>query len=99
VIHDPDPAPAPGCVNRVALVKPLDDVLAGLPDLVPLRRYLQTAVYALPPERARRLAEILAPAGVTRLAPLGRSQELPADARHDGVDAFQALVRWLEVEL
>src|SRR5262249_50219498 len=90
VIYDPDRTPEPGCLNRMALIKPVDDVIADLPEVSGMRGHLQTVVYALSPERARQLAEILSPGGVTRLAPLGRSQELPAGARPDPLPALPA---------
>src|SRR5206468_12577515 len=91
VIHTPDPAPAPSCLNRVVFVKPVPNALTGLPDLAPLAPHLQTVACALRPSRLARLAETLGRAGVTRICPLGRAL-FPAPAyHHDGRTALRDL--------
>jgi hypothetical protein len=96
-VHTPDPPPESGPANRFVFVKPLADVLGELPDLTPIRRYLQTVTCSLPPPRLTELAGRLGLLGVTRICPLGRAQE-PPPGHHDGASGLTELARWVTLE-
>ncbi len=98
VVHTPDPAPEPGGLNRFVLVKPLENVVRDLPDLTSLAGHLQSVACALPRHRQARLVELLAPLGATRFCPIGQAQYPMPTWLHDGVNAVDALLRWVEVE-
>ncbi len=99
VVYDPAPDFEPACVGRVVRVKPVSDVF-DVPYLVaPFRRSLQTVGVSGCGERREPLANALADAGVTRLAPLSAVPFPPAWWHHDGQGPLSALVRWVDLEL
>jgi hypothetical protein len=98
VLASPAAAPEAGCLNRVAWVQAVPDVVNALPDLAALAPFLQTVAVALSPPRQHELAARLAPLGVTRFCPLGKTQFPPPNYHHDGRRAIAELVRWVEVE-
>jgi hypothetical protein len=98
VLLDPDAAPAPGCLYRTIVLRPVDD-LVRVPELVePLTPYLQTAAVALPTGRQRAVVEALARVGVTRICSLGRTQRPAPGWRPDGRPRLAELVRWVDWE-
>ncbi|HYF66374.1 MAG TPA: acyl-CoA reductase, partial [Herpetosiphonaceae bacterium] len=98
IICDPAAPFAPGPGGRAVLLRPLAD-LAALPAMVePFAPFLQSAALAAPPHRRVALAALLAEAGVTRVARVGR-QGWPSPLwHHDGRDPLGALVRWTDLE-
>lgn len=98
VIFDPDPAPAPSCLNRAVRVKPVSS-LGEVPDLVaraaPL---LQTVGVAAPECRVEELAVRLAVFGASRVCPLGQMSWPPPEWHHDGLPPLRSLVRWCDWE-
>ena len=98
VVYDPTPAFEPACVGRVVRVKPVSDVFE-VPSLVaPFRRSLQTVGVSGCGDRRERLANALADAGVTRVAPLSAVPFPPAWWHHDGQGPLSALLRWVDLE-
>lgn len=98
IICDAQAAFAPGVAGRTLMIRPVAD-LAEVPALLgPLTPFLQSAALAVPPERLRLLATMLAEAGVSRITHLGQ-QGWPAPVwHHDGRDPLRALVRWTDLE-
>jgi hypothetical protein len=98
VALDPDPVLAPCCLNRTAVVRPLDD-LSGLPACLAEREgELGTGTLGAGPARLGELARLLTGCGVTRISALGRAQRLQSSHYHDGVNALAALARFTTVE-
>ncbi len=99
VILAPGAAPEPTCSACVVPLHPLPD-LDALPALLgPLRRHLQGAALAAPPERVPAAAEALARAGVNRICAPGELQSPPFSWHHDGRLVLASLVRWTDLEL
>ncbi len=98
VVYDPAPAFAASCPGRVVRVKPVADVLRVPFLLRPFRRHLQTVGLAGCGDRRERLADALAGAGVTRVAPLSAVPFPPPWWHHDGQEPLGALLRWVDLE-
>lgn len=98
VVLDPDPRPGPCPLNRTAIVRPLND-LNDLPALLATSGLpLLSVTLAANRDRHRELAQALATAGITRVAPLGRAQD-PADTLfHDGLNSVAALTRFVTLD-
>jgi hypothetical protein len=98
VILDPAADLTSAGVGRTTVIRPLarTEELPAL--LAPYRRYLQAAGVSAPEERWPQLAAMLGEAGVTRLAPLGQTQEPDAGWHHDGRPRLADLVRWVDWE-
>jgi hypothetical protein len=98
IVCDPAAPFAPGAGGRSVVLRPLAD-LAELPALLePLAPALQSVALAAPPHRRADLATLLAAAGLTRIAPVGR-QGWPSPLwHHDGRNPLDALVRWSDLE-
>ncbi|MCG0239499.1 MAG: acyl-CoA reductase [Firmicutes bacterium] len=100
VVFQPAPAEGlrPSPLNRFVRVYAVRD-LADLPQhLAPWAGYLQTCSFAGPRDRGLALAATLAPLGLSRLCPLGRSQEPAPHWRHDGELQLVPLLRWVDAE-
>ena len=98
VVFDEAPEFHASCLNRVARVKPLDD-LQAVPRLVrPFGRLLQTVGIAAEPTRVEELAVALGRLGASRIAPLERMPWPPAPWHHDGRPPLGDLVRWCDLE-
>ncbi|MDH7569344.1 MAG: acyl-CoA reductase, partial [Armatimonadota bacterium] len=98
LVHIPGRQPEPSCglgVVRLHALRSISDLEA---QLAPLRRHLQGAALAAPPERRREAAEMLARAGVNRICAPGRLQAPPFSWHHDGRPVLASLVRWVDVE-
>ncbi len=98
VIHDPDPAFAASCLNRVVRVKPvgsLDEVAERVERFAP---FLQTVGVAADPGSTRALAASLARIGAARVAALGNMAWPPQTWHHDGRPPLRDLVRWCDLE-
>lgn len=98
VVFDADPAFEASCLNRVARVKAIDDI-AHVPPLVrEVAPYLQTVGVAGPAARIAPVAEALARAGASRIAPLATMPWPPSTWHHDGRPPLRDLLRWCDWE-
>ena len=98
VIYDPAGTVELACVGRVVRVRPVKDVSQIPVRLHSLRGHLQTVAWAGLDERLAPLAEALARAGATRIAPFDAAPFPPAGWRHDGRGPLEELVRWVDLE-
>jgi hypothetical protein len=79
-------------------VHPVDGIEDVVPQLLPLRRYLQTAGVACAPERLDAWAALLGRCGADRICAVGQMPQPAAGWHHDGLGSLAALVRWTDVE-
>lgn len=94
----PETALEPCCLNRTALLKPLDD-LRDLPHhLAEHRPSLISAGIGVGETRLPALAALFGEAGVTRVCRLGRAQQPKSALYHDGVNAIAALTRTVRLD-
>lgn len=99
VIYVPSALPHPSCGACVVHLHAFPN-LSALPELLrPLRRHLQGAALAAPPERREEAAEWLAQCGVSRICPPGALQAPPFRWHHDGRRVLAHLVRWTDLEM
>ena len=99
VLFDSDSAFEASCLNRTIYVKPVDDLVEGVPRLASrVRRYLQTCGVAADPERRQALAEALGHLGLDRVCPLGRMGDVAPAWHHDGRFNLLELLRWTDLE-
>jgi acyl-CoA reductase LuxC len=97
VVLEPDPALTPCCLNRTAVIHPVDH-LEELPRwIAPCRPLLMSAALGVGKKRRDRLARVLAAAGVTRLTELGQAQLPETFVYHDGINAIGTLARFVGV--
>lgn len=97
VVLDPEPRLAEGCLARTVRVTPLRSIDALEAVLGPHADHLQSAaVEGFGPDGAAAVAERLAAAGVTRIAPLDQIPFPPPWWLHDGRGPLTDLVRWTE---
>lgn len=92
VEEDPTLRPTPLC--RSLRVVPFANEAELARALAPARRFLEAAGIAAPADRARRLGETLARAGVNRLCPLGVMQRPPLSWRQGGRPRIGDWVEW-----
>lgn len=98
VVHHEQPAFRPSPLGRFLYTCAVDR-LADVADLVaPHAALLQTVAFAGPDADRLALAEALGRMGVTRVAQVGRVQEVHPLWRHDGRPTAGDLVRWVDVE-
>jgi hypothetical protein len=88
----------PSVLNRVVRVHPVDGIEDVVPQLLPLRRYLQTAGVACAPERLDAWASLLGRCGADRICAVGQMPQPAAGWHHDGLGSLASLVRWTDVE-
>lgn len=98
VVYDEEPSFEASCLNRAIRVKPLDDVLAAVHLVRPVRAYLQTCGVGLDPPRLEQLATALGRLGLDRVCPLGRMPDPSPAWHHDGRFNLLDLVRWTDLE-
>jgi hypothetical protein len=98
VIHDPDPAFAASCLNRMVRVKPVSDLMDVVELARPIAPVLQSVGVEGDPERLEPLAEALARLGASRITSLDALPWPPAWWHHDGVPPLGELVRWCDWE-
>jgi len=99
VIYDPAPGFEVSCVGRVVRVKPVNDVLELVARIAPFREHLQTVGVTGCDDRLDALAEALAGAGITRVAPLSEVPFPPPWWHHDGRGPLRVLLRWVDLEI
>ncbi|MDP9428021.1 MAG: acyl-CoA reductase [Actinomycetota bacterium] len=88
----------PSVLNRLVRVHPVDGIEDVVPQLQPLRRYLQTAGVACAPERLDAWASLLGRCGADRICAVGQMPQPAAGWHHDGLGSLASLVRWTDVE-
>ncbi|HEX6588980.1 MAG TPA: acyl-CoA reductase [Longimicrobiales bacterium] len=98
VVYSEAPDLTPSCLDRFIRVGAVDRIEDVLPALDPLRGLLQTAGLAAEPPRNAVLADFLAEAGFTRIAPFDAMPWPPAHWHHDGAAPLAELVRWVDLE-
>lgn len=98
VIFSTDPAFEASCLNRVARVKAIDDIAHIAPLVRDVAPYLQTVGVAGPDGRIEPVAEALARAGASRIAPLANMPWPPPAWHHDGRPPLRDLLRWCDWE-
>lgn len=97
--YEPEAVPLqPSCLNRCLRVISVDHLAALPPLLAPLRDYLQTAGVAFRSGRLARVTKLLGALGVSRVCPVGKMQQPPADWRHDGRPPLAELVHWVTMD-
>lgn len=98
VIFEPTSEFQASCLGRLVRVEPIPDLLEIAGRLEGLGSVLQTVGLAGAGARAEAVAEALARAGVSRVAPLESVPWPPPWWHHDGVGPLGALARWIDVE-
>ena len=98
VVFSETPDATPSCLDRFIRIGAVDRIEAALGFVSPLRGLLQTAGVAAPPGRMGSLADALAAAGFTRIAPFEAMPWPPAHWHHDGSAPLRELVRWIDLE-
>lgn len=98
VIYDADPTFTASCLNRVAWVKPVDDLAEAVEHVRPYARYLQTVGVAAPMARRTEAAAWFAITGASRITDLERMPWPPPTWHHDGREPLRELIRWVDLE-
>jgi hypothetical protein len=86
------------CLNRTIRVLPVPSLEEAAARLHPFRAVLQTVGVAGAGSRLEALADALAAAGATRIAPLESMPWPGPDWHHDGAGPLRELVRWTDLE-
>ena len=89
---------SPTATQRTVSVSAVDALEDAIDAIAPSTRVLQTAGVAVAPARLRVLSDLLAGAGITRIAALGHMTLPEAGWHHDGRCNLADLVRYVEVE-
>jgi len=97
VIYEKDPVYRVSPLNRVLYVKTASGMAEVKKQLLPLRGYIETVGVAGSLER-REVLETLAPAGIARVAELGKMLEEAVGSPHDGIFPMMSLVDWIPLE-
>jgi acyl-CoA reductase-like NAD-dependent aldehyde dehydrogenase len=99
VVIDADEPFQPSCLNRFVYVKPVRDVRHVIPQLRPLREYLQSvALCGVAEKQATELALELGRLGVSRITSFAQLPWPPLDWHHDGSRPLGELLRWVDWE-
>ena len=89
----------PSCLNRFVYVKPVRDVRDLIPQLRPVRDYLQSvALCGMAEKQATELALELGRLGVSRITSFAQLPWPPLDWHHDGSRPLGELLRWVDWE-
>jgi hypothetical protein len=98
VIVEQDPAFKLSCLNRLLYVKPVPEALL-VPDLLPPRRFLQSAaVEGFPATEKAELVRRLGLSGVSRITSFAKLPWPPMHWHHDGSAPLRELITWQDVE-
>ena len=99
VVIDTDASFRPSCLNRFVYVKPVGDVRDLIPQLRPVREYLQSvALCGVTEKQATELALELGRLGVSRITSFAQLPWPPLDWHHDGSRPLGELLRWVDWE-
>jgi hypothetical protein len=98
VVYEADPRFQVSCLNRFIYVKGVKDLTEALQSADSVRGKVSTVGLAAPEHTRRELATELARWGVSRVCPLGQTQNPPLAWRHDGRPALADLLRWTDWE-
>ena len=89
---------SPTATQRTVMIVAVDALEHAVDVIAPMARVLQTVGVAIAPSRLRVLGDLLADAGITRIAALGQMTLPEAGWHHDGRCNLADLVRYVEVE-
>jgi hypothetical protein len=99
VVIDADESFQPSCLNRFVYVKPVRDLRDVIPQLRPVRDYLQSvALCGVAEKQAAELAIELGRLGVSRITSFAQLPWPPIDWHHDGSRPLGELLRWVDWE-
>lgn len=97
VVVDPDASALPGCVGRMARIRPVRDLEVVADLLRPIRDHLQTVGLAGGGDREDQLLEAWARAGACRISRLSDVPFPPPWWHHDGQGPLSVLLRWVDL--
>ncbi len=98
LIVEKDPAFKLSPLFRTVYVKAVADLADCARHLAPYRASLQTIGLAAPTDRLLELADFLCAAGATRIVEMGASSGGYPGEPHDGTQALQRLVKWVNLD-
>ena len=98
LIVEKDPTFKLSPLFRTVYVKAVADLADCARHLAPYRASLQTIGLAAPTDRLLELADFLCAAGATRIVEMGASSGGYPGEPHDGTQALQRLVKWVNLD-